>query len=180
MGPIPVRARLNLLFIADDDSLCKGLGGSAPIAGGKSFACRFLTDVSILYIDGGTAYLELTPYQAHALWSLQAAGVALVGERYGATSDPLAPLERLEAGQITYEELTAPAPTLTGARAPHVSEAGGQPADSANPATMEPAATPGGTPAEIPGSTLPIPGVQPTAAPAPTDPAAASENGTQP
>lgn len=185
VGPITDRDRLNLLYLTDDVKLCKGERSASASTAGEQFACRFLTDVHILYIEGGTAYLELTPYQAHALWALQGAGVTLMGERYGVTSDPLAPMDPLQADKITLEELMAPAPALSGARVtpvatPAVPEA--QAAPEAQPAQV----LPGSTPAAIPGSGAPIPGTAPTAAPtvtaapAPTDPSEPSESGSQP
>jgi hypothetical protein len=48
----------------------------------------------------------MTPYQSHTIWALQAAGVQMWGERYGATSDELPSLDRLDAGQITLDRLT--------------------------------------------------------------------------
>ena len=50
---------------------------------GRPFACRLLQRVKVLYVDEGTsvAYLQMTPYQAHTIWALQAAGVQLWGER---------------------------------------------------------------------------------------------------
>ncbi|MEN9935950.1 MAG: hypothetical protein RLZZ387_2529, partial [Chloroflexota bacterium] len=106
VGPITDRDRLNLLFTTDDQKLCDdvtGVHSSAPA--GRTFACRFLTDVHILYVEGGTAYLEMTPYQAHAVLALTGEGIALVGERYGLTSDPLTPLDPLDASEITLQEL---------------------------------------------------------------------------
>lgn len=179
VGPITDRDRLNLLYLTDDEQLCKGESGSTG-ASEQMFACRFLTDIRILYIEGGTAYLELTPYQAHALWALQGAGVTLVGERYGATSDPLTPMERLDAEAIALEELTAPAPALSGARVTPIAT----PAPAEAPPSDAPAQVlPGSTPAAIPGSNVPLPGATATAAPttvAPVDPAAPGETGAQP
>jgi hypothetical protein len=60
------------------------------------------------------AYLELSPYQAHTVWAVQAAGVELWGERYGAGSEPLPPLDRLDIGQVNVEQLDAPAPGAEG------------------------------------------------------------------
>jgi hypothetical protein len=67
-----------------------------------------LQRVKVLYVDKGTsvAYLQITPYQAHTIWALQAAGVQLWGERYGATSDELPAMDRLDASQITLDRLT--------------------------------------------------------------------------
>jgi hypothetical protein len=65
-----------------------------------------MSSVRILYIDGATAYLEMTPSQAHSMWALQAAGVAMWGERYGTLSTPLMYMDRLDAGQVILPDLT--------------------------------------------------------------------------
>ena len=113
-------------------------GGQPPT---RPFACRMLSNVRVLWINEaeGIAYLELTPYQAHTIWALQAAGLTLWGERYGAGSDPLPALDRLDIGQVTREDLLRPAPTPLPAR-----EAGG-------------GGQPVGAPS-IPGATGQIPG----------------------
>ncbi|NJM08043.1 hypothetical protein HC891_20410 [Candidatus Gracilibacteria bacterium] len=61
----------------------------------------------MLYVDEAEriAYLELTPYQAHAVWAAQASGLQLWGERYGASSRPLTALDRLDIGQISSDLL---------------------------------------------------------------------------
>jgi hypothetical protein len=76
----------------------------------RPFACRLLGSVRVLYVDepADVAYLELTPYQAHTIWALQAAGLPLWGERYGAGSAPLEGLDRLDIGQVTLDALRAP------------------------------------------------------------------------
>ncbi|GIV96994.1 MAG: flagellar protein FlgA [Herpetosiphonaceae bacterium] len=121
IGPLTDRDVVNLGFNdpSGDPALCQRLGGAteAPAvtevtAQRRPYACRFLSKVPVLYIDGNIAYLEVTPYQAHAVWSLQAAGLQLWGERYGATSDPLAALSRMDAAQIQESVLTAPTETL--------------------------------------------------------------------
>jgi hypothetical protein len=84
--------------------------GDAAVAY-RPYACRLLSSVRVLWIDGGVAYLELTPYQAQAIWALQAAGLQLWGERYGVTSDPLPAFDRLDAGQLSVDALLAPVPT---------------------------------------------------------------------
>jgi hypothetical protein len=48
----------------------------------------------------------MTPYQSHTIWALQAAGVQLWGERYGASSDELPAMDRLDASQIAADRLT--------------------------------------------------------------------------
>lgn len=126
LGPVSYRDRVNLGFSdpSGDPALCdaaldaaagerptplRSAAASAP--GLRPYACRFLSYVRVLWIDGGVAYLELTPYQAQAIWAMQAAGVQLWGERYGVTSDPLTAFDRLDFGQVNTEELLAPAPT---------------------------------------------------------------------
>lgn len=144
IGPLSYRDRVNIGF--NDRSgapdLCdrarriaEGAGPSLlPAAGGNAqprpYACRLLSSVRVLYVDesSGVAYLELTPYQAHTIWALQAAGLELWGERYGATSTPLSTLDRLDIGQVSVEQLDAPI-------------------------TADPAAT-----TTIPGATSPVPG----------------------
>lgn len=127
IGPINFRDRVNIGFNDRSGSpdLCdearSAAAGAAPTvelspntpAQPRPFACRLLSDVRVLYVDeaDGIAYLELSPYQAHTIWALQAAGVELWGERYGATSDALPALDRLDIGQVNVEELSAPVPT---------------------------------------------------------------------
>lgn len=125
IGPITYRDRVNIGFSdpSGDPGLCDAAKTAAageeptviaPATGPttpRPYACRFLSDVRVLWIDGETAYLEVTPYQAHAIWALQAAGLQMWGERYGVTSDPLPSLGRLDIGQVNTEELLAPAPT---------------------------------------------------------------------
>jgi hypothetical protein len=105
IGPLSDRDLVNIGFIADDARLCAG--GGDPLSG-RAYACRFLTGVPVLYVESGTAYLEVTPYQAHAIWALQAAGVQLWGERYGRASDALTPVESLDASAIDQRRLAAP------------------------------------------------------------------------
>lgn len=124
IGPLSFRDRVNIGFNDRSGSpdLCDeakraaagreptvALPPSAP-AQPRPFACRLLSDVRVLYVDEakGLAYLELSPYQAHTVWAVQAAGVELWGERYGAGSDPLPALDRLDIGQVNAEELAAP------------------------------------------------------------------------
>jgi len=134
---------------------------NAPQAGQqlRPFACRFLERLPVLYIENATAYLEVTPYQAHAIWALQASGSQLWGERYGASSDPLPPMDKLDAGMVTLDRLTAPITDTT-----VLSSTVGLPGSAASDTASSPA-LPGGVGA-IPGSTGMIPGA--TAAPEPT------------
>lgn len=126
LGPLSYRDRVNLGFSdpTGDPALCDAargaVAGASPTrlspasAGGmalRPYACRFMSYVRVLWIDGEVAYLEMTPYQAQALWAMQASGVQLWGERYGVTSDPLPALARLDFGQVNPEQLLAPAPT---------------------------------------------------------------------
>lgn len=82
----------------------------------RPYACRLLSGARVLYVDSEAqvAYLELTPYQSHAIWALQAAGLPIWGERYSSDAPILPALERLDIGQLTVEELTAPVKTITG------------------------------------------------------------------
>ncbi len=75
---------------------------------GRPFACRLLQRVKVLWVDAekSIAYLQMTPYQAHTIWALQAANVQLWGERYGASSDELPSMDRLDAAQIDTNRLT--------------------------------------------------------------------------
>lgn len=150
IGPITDRDRMNIGFIAGDPSLCDrtradvspGTSLSVPTTplviqeGARAYACRWMSGISILYIEGDVAYLEMTPAQAHALRALQAANVALWAERYGATSDPLQYMDRLDAAQVILPDLTRPiTETLR----------------------IEPQIVSGAT-ALVPGATAPIPG----------------------
>jgi hypothetical protein len=82
--------------------------GSATYPQGRPFACRLLQRIKVLYVDTdkNVAYLQMTPYQAHTVWALQAANVQMWGERYGATSDELPSLDRLDAAQVELNRLT--------------------------------------------------------------------------
>ena len=126
LGPVTDHDRGNIGFsdATGDVSLCDAAKTAAASAEPtalspatadtptlRPYACRFLSSVRVLWLDGGIAYLEMTPYQAQALWAMQAAGVQLWGERYGIASDPLPAFERLDFGQVNPEELLAPAPT---------------------------------------------------------------------
>lgn len=127
VGPITFRDRINLGFNdpSGDPALCdqalSAAGGKQPTlkvpqtsaVQPRAYACRLLSAVRVLYVDTeqGVAYLELSPYQAHTVWALQAAGLQLWGERYGITSEPLGVLNRLDIGQVNHEDLTKPVPT---------------------------------------------------------------------
>ncbi len=123
IGPISDRDRINIGFTDPngDPQLCDDARAAAQgeptrlqtMQGEtyRPYACRFLSDVRVLYVEGGTAYLELSPFQAQAVWAIQAAGLQLWGERYGASSDELPPLTRLDIGQVDVASLTAPVPT---------------------------------------------------------------------
>lgn len=126
LGPVTHHDRVNIGFTdaTGDPKLCDAALGAAageepttmlPAKPGapilRPYACRLLSAVRVLWIDQGIAYLELTPYQAQAVWAMQAAGVQIWGERFGLASDPLPAFERLDFGQVNAEELLAPAPT---------------------------------------------------------------------
>lgn len=123
VGPLAAHDRLNIGFSdpAGAPDLCDSARSAAaggrptvagpvsPMAQPRPFACRLLSSVRVLYVDeaAGVAYIELTPYQAHSVRALTAAGLELWGERYGSGSDLLPPLDRLDVGQVSTEELTA-------------------------------------------------------------------------
>lgn len=122
VGPVSDRDRLNIGFIASDPALCDRARAdvspgtilnvpTTPLVmqeGARSYACRWMSGIPILYIEEDVAYLEMTPMQAHALRALQAANVALWAERYGATSEPLQYMDRLDAAQVILPDLTRP------------------------------------------------------------------------
>ena len=161
LGPMTDRDRVNIGFTTTDAALCDRAAAdippgavrppAAPVAQDtdsatsegapqtppRAYACRLLSSAKILYIDGETAYLEMTPAQAHILWALQASGVAMWGERYGALSTPLMSLDRLDAGQVTLPDLTGPVTDTL---------------------RVEPALVRPGTTTPIPGSQTRIPG----------------------
>lgn len=103
IGPITDRDRINIGFSADDPALCPGSTARG------AFACRLLTRIPVLYIADEIAYLELTTYQAQALRAIQAAGVQLWGERYGAASAAIPALDRLDATALDAALLQQPA-----------------------------------------------------------------------
>jgi hypothetical protein len=125
IGPLTARDTVNVGFSdrAGSPDLCdsarSAAAGERPtmvaapsaLAQPRPFACRLLSAVRVLFVDeaAGVAYLELTPYQAHTIRALQAAGLDLWGERFGAGSDQLPALDRLDIGQVNGAELTAPA-----------------------------------------------------------------------
>ena len=169
IGPLTVRDLVNVGYNATsgDAQLCRANGGevgSAPAPApassqdaegasqGRPFACRLMQRVKVLYVDDGkgVAYLQMTPYQSHTIWALQAAGVQMWGERYGATSDELPAMDRLDASQIAADRLTMTLSDTLKLYSPQ-GMGGGIP----------------GTSNVIPGSSnaLPGQGTQPTAAP---------------
>ncbi len=126
LGPVTDHDRVNIGFTGADPALCDAtltaVASGTPTQlspppdaenpGVRPYACRLVSYARILWIDdAGTAYLELTPYQAQAIWALQASGMPMWGERYGVASDPLPAFDRLDAGQVNREALLAPAPT---------------------------------------------------------------------
>lgn len=140
IGPLTFRDRVNIGFNDRNGSpdLCDAAKaatvGERPTvelppttpAQPRPFACRLLSSVRVLYVDDeqGIAYLEVSPYQAHTIWALQAAELDLWGERYGVASDILPSLDRLDVGQINNPELSAPVP------APEAREASDMPGAS--------------------------------------------------
>jgi hypothetical protein len=124
IGPLTHRDVVNVGYnsTTGDPQMCVANGGSpeaapAPAATtnsmpdypqGRPFACRLLQRVKVLWVDTekNVAYLQMTPYQAHTIWSLQAANVQMWGERYGASSDELPALDRLDAAQVELNRLT--------------------------------------------------------------------------
>lgn len=123
IGPLTNHDLVNIGFNDEtgDPARCTQLGGEAVTASAASasnggmqpFACRMITGANVLYVEEETAYIELTPSAAHAVWALQAAELPLWGERYGATSDPLPPVERLDPSQITPDTVILPTTTIT-------------------------------------------------------------------
>ncbi|WP_322820735.1 SAF domain-containing protein [Chloroflexus sp.] len=124
IGPLTHRDRINIGFSDPNGSpdVCdqarQAAEGREPTVNPpasplqpRPYACRLLSGARVLYVDGeaGIAYLELTPYQSHVIQAVQAAGLPLWGERYGSDSPILPALDRLDIGQITVEELVAPA-----------------------------------------------------------------------
>lgn len=120
IGPLTHHDLVNIGFsdASGDPALCaeaQAAAGSAPRTtpageAGRPYACRMLSGVRVLYVENGVAYLELTPFQAHSIWALQAAGLPLWGERYGAVSDILPALDRLDLAAVDSDRLTAAAP----------------------------------------------------------------------
>jgi hypothetical protein len=167
IGPLTYRDLVNVGYnsTTGDPQMCIASGGSVSESAsapaqtamadtathpqGRPFACRLLQRVKVLWVDTdkSVAYLQLTPYQAHTIWALQAANVQLWGERYGSSSDELPAMDRLDAAQIDAHRLTM---TLTDTLKLYSPEGMG-------------GAIPGSSSA-IPGHQT-IPGVQPTAAP---------------
>jgi hypothetical protein len=107
VGPLHDHDRLNIGFSASNPALCQN-PTAGDSAGSGAYACRFLSGISILYIDQEVAYIQLHPYQAHALRALQANGANLWGERYGSTSPTLPTLDRLSGEQIDPQQLATP------------------------------------------------------------------------
>jgi hypothetical protein len=120
IGPLTEHDLVNVGYSSQtgDPELCRASGGSvqsptstpadAAAVQGRPFACRLMGRVKVLYVDVDKqiAYLQMTPYQAHTIWALQAAQVQLWGERYGATSDELPSMDRLDASQVELNRLT--------------------------------------------------------------------------
>ena len=171
IGPLTEHDLVNIGYnaISGDPQLCVANGGevssitpettptgaastdTVTMPQGRPFACRLLQRVKVLWVDAdkGVAYLQMTPYQAHTIWALQAAQLQLWGERYGSSSDELPAMDRLDAAQIDLHRLTM---TLTDTLKLYSPDgfAGAIPGSSS----------------AIPGQQA-IPGTQATAAPAP-------------
>ncbi|HEY0738725.1 MAG TPA: SAF domain-containing protein [Herpetosiphonaceae bacterium] len=123
IGPLTSHDLVNIGFNDEtgDPARCMQLGGEAVTVSAAAassgvaqpFACRMITGANVLYVEDDTAYIELTPSAAHAVWALQAAELKLWGERYGATSDPLPPVERLDPSQITPDTVILPMTAIT-------------------------------------------------------------------
>ena len=113
IGPLTHRDRVNLGYSdpSGNPTLCEAENvAPATSADGRplAYACRLLSNVRVLYVEGNVAYLEVTPYQAHTIWAIQAANLPLWGERYGASSQTIDPLLRLDLANVDLAELTAP------------------------------------------------------------------------
>lgn len=165
IGPLTERDVVNIGYNAQtgDPALCRpategGMPASAeggPASSevhGRPFACRLLQRVKVLYVDDGkgVAYLQMTPYQAHTVWALQAAGVQLWGERYGATSDELPVMDRLDASQIAPDRLTLSLTDTLKLYRPEGMGGGIPGAESAIPGDARPAASVSPTPTAEP------------------------------
>lgn len=136
VGPLTADDTLNVGFLdpTGDVDRCVVAGGQAvttpapPVAPParaaetaptdtlEPYACRLLSNTEVLHVDVDTqvAYLGLTPPQALALRSLQAAQLVVWGERYGTESPALPPLDRLDPAQISPALLTAPVSDTVG------------------------------------------------------------------
>ncbi len=142
IGPVTNDDVINIGFNdpTGDPTRCKNAGSSGgaktPSVGTdgqpQAYACRLITSVNVLHVDGGIAYVELPPETAHTLWALQAAGLGTWGERYGIGSTPLEPMDRLDFGQVNPDMVTIP-----------VQIPGTQPTDAQGPAASP--VTEGGT-----------------------------------
>jgi hypothetical protein len=127
IGPLTHRDFVNIGFNdpSGDPHLCVANGGaatpstdtvgavvpaSAPSAGAGGQTLRLPPDGAregaARRCGEGHRLLADEPYQAHAIWALQAAQLQLWGERYGATSDPLPSLDRMDASQFTLDRMT--------------------------------------------------------------------------
>ena len=165
LGPITDRDTVNIGFTSSDPALCDREVADVPVGAvlpaeppvvaaeaapapqfRRAYACRFMSRVPILYIEGGegdgVAYLEMTPAQAHSLRALQAAGVTIWGERYGAQSTPLLFLDRMEAAQVTVPDLTAPVSATLRAEPQRITVPGADSPVPGAPRTMQPVEEP--------------------------------------
>ncbi len=156
IGPLTARDLVNVGYNATsgDAALCRAQGGETPAVQAaeaaqlRPFACRLLQRVKVLYVDveKELAYLQMTPYQSHTIWALQAAGVQLWGERYGASSDELPAMDRLDASQIAADRLTM---TLTDTLRLYDPQGMGGGMGGVAPLPGQTTGTPGQPPAEV-------------------------------
>lgn len=119
IGPITNNDLVNIGFndATGNQAVCTNAGGtvaagSAPSGDDTSnaYACRMIERANVLYVDAkeGMAYLEVPPYQALAVQAVRAADMMLWAERYGSSSVPLTPLDRLSPRDFSAKQLVAP------------------------------------------------------------------------
>lgn len=135
IGPLTNRDVVNIGFNdpTGDPGRCQNVGGQSSVTTSKPgvdgkpqpYACRMITGANVLYVDepNKIAYLELPPSAAQAVWAIQAASLQMWGERYGSTSAPLPPLERLDATQIKPDQVQIPGSVPAASATPQGTEA---------------------------------------------------------
>lgn len=124
LGPISDRGdtvvNLGYLDRSGNPQRCQAQGGvaapapTAPDADGTPapYACRLVSGARVLFVDGvqQVAYLEVSPYVSSTIWALKGDDeVELYAEAYGAASEPLPAISRVDAGTPDAQLLTAPA-----------------------------------------------------------------------